>query len=97
MIVSTVTSQPTVASRVRAGLRAGELRTGRHSIPGPRLSGLWHHWQLSGQPLKKTVVRIPGPSWMAYLLRSNIIPVDANFGAFPGSFRHGYKSFSPNI
>lgn len=28
-----------------------------------RPSGLWHHQQASGQPLKKTVVRMPGPSW----------------------------------
>ena len=29
------------------------------------LSGLWHHQHESGQPLKKTAVRIPGPSWTA--------------------------------
>ena len=26
------------------------------------LSGLWHHRQRAGQPLRKTVVRMPGPS-----------------------------------
>lgn len=26
------------------------------------VSGLWHQKQLKGQPLRKTVVRIPGPS-----------------------------------
>ena len=26
------------------------------------ISGLWHHLQLRGQPLRKTVVLIPGPS-----------------------------------
>src|ERR1039458_6147007 len=30
-----------------------------------RLSGLRHHQQESGQPLKKTVVRMPGPSCVA--------------------------------
>jgi len=29
-------------------------------------SGLPHHAQRSGHPLKKTDVRIPGPSWMVY-------------------------------
>src|SRR5512137_1854986 len=28
------------------------------------LSGLLHHLQRSVQPLRKTVVRIPGPSWV---------------------------------
>ena len=27
------------------------------------LSGLWHQEQRSGQPLRNTVVRMPGPSW----------------------------------
>ena len=27
-------------------------------------SGLWHHRQRRGQPLRNTVVRIPGPSWI---------------------------------
>ncbi len=39
-----------------------------------QLSGLWHHRHRSGQPLKNTVVRIPCPSWMAYLLMSKIHP-----------------------
>ena len=38
-------------------------------------SGLWHHRQASGQPFIKTVVRMPGPSWMAYRLISNMKPV----------------------
>jgi len=33
---------------------------------GDRLSGLWHHQQSSGHPLRKTVVRMPGPSWSEY-------------------------------
>src|SRR5450830_578692 len=31
----------------------------------PWLSGLWHHWHASGQPLRNTTVRIPGPSCTA--------------------------------
>ncbi len=31
-----------------------------------RLSGLWHQSQRRGQPLMKTVVRIPGPSWIEH-------------------------------
>lgn len=41
---------------------------------GCQLSGLWHHRHRNGQPLKNTVVRIPRPSWMAYLLMSNTHP-----------------------
>ena len=29
---------------------------------GESPSGLWHHWQRSGQPFMNTVVRTPGPS-----------------------------------
>src|SRR5512138_2157939 len=42
------------------------------------LSGLWHHRHESGQPLKKTVVRMPGPSLMEYFFRSKIVPVCTN-------------------
>jgi hypothetical protein len=28
-----------------------------------RVSGFWHQMHLRGQPLRNTVVRIPGPSW----------------------------------
>jgi len=35
-------------------------------------SGLWHQTQLSGQPFKKIVIRIPGPSLMEYGLMSKI-------------------------
>ena len=38
-------------------------------------SGLEHHTQLSGQPLKKTVVRMPGPSSMLYLWILKTVPV----------------------
>ncbi len=34
------------------------------SGPGAWLSGLWHHQQESAHPLRKTVVRMPGPSWI---------------------------------
>ena len=39
-------------------------------------SGLWHHTQESGQPLKKTVVWMPGPSSLQSLLISKISPFD---------------------
>ena len=38
-------------------------------------SGLWHQRQRNGQPLKKTVVRMPGPSWMEKRWMSKIVPV----------------------
>ena len=38
------------------------------------LSGLWHHQQDSGQPLKKTVVRTPGPSCVAKRMTLKISP-----------------------
>ena len=39
-------------------------RSGKNwtSCRGFRPSGLWHQKQCNGQPLRKTVVRIPGPS-----------------------------------
>src|SRR5262245_57952411 len=42
-------------------------RSAEYRISGGKfwLSGLWHHQQRSGQPLKNTAVRIPGPSWTA--------------------------------
>ena len=36
--------------------------SGIGSGAGDWLSGLWHHAQRSGQPLRNTVVRMPGPS-----------------------------------
>ncbi len=36
---------------------------------------LWHHQQESGQPFRKTVVRMPGPSCRAYFLILNMVPV----------------------
>ena len=39
-------------------------------------SGLWHHQQDKGQPFRKTVVRIPGPSWTANRFISKINPLD---------------------
>ena len=38
-------------------------------------SGLQHHWQRRAQPLRKTIVRIPGPSWMEYFWMSKMRPV----------------------
>jgi hypothetical protein len=37
-------------------------------------SGLWHHEQRSGQPLRKTAVRIPGPSWIEKRRMSKTTP-----------------------
>ena len=45
---------------------------------GERLSGLWHQRQLRGQPLRKTVVRIPGPSWMENFWMSKTRPCMAD-------------------
>jgi hypothetical protein len=41
-------------------------------------SGLWHQKQLRGQPLRKAVVRIPGPSWVEYRWMSKIRPFTAS-------------------
>jgi len=38
-------------------------------------SGFEHHLQRSGQPLKNTVVRIPGPSLMLNFWMLNSLPV----------------------
>src|SRR5690554_2336699 len=43
------------------------------------VSGLWHHLQLKLQPLKNTVVRIPGPSfkenrWIFVIIESYRLP-----------------------
>jgi hypothetical protein len=45
---------------------------------GEMLSGLWHQTHRRGHPLKKTVVRIPGPSWSENLRISKIIPFMKN-------------------
>jgi hypothetical protein len=42
-------------------------------------SGLWHQAQRSGQPLKKTVVRMPGPSSVLKRWTLNVVPVNAIF------------------
>ena len=39
------------------------------------LSGLLHHRQRSGQPLRNTVVRMPGPSWIEKRWMSKMRPV----------------------
>ena len=41
------------------------------SARGEMPSGLWHHTQASGHPFMKIVIRMPGPSFMAYRLISN--------------------------
>ena len=43
----------------RVTMRSSEMRTpcfSRH------VSGLWQYWQRSGQPERKSVMRMPGPS-----------------------------------
>ena len=40
-------------------------------------SGLLHHLQRNGQPLKKISVLIPGPSWIVKRWILNITPVFA--------------------
>jgi hypothetical protein len=46
-------------------------------VSGSKLkpSGLWHQAQRRGQPLRKIVVRMPGPSCTANSLMSNSVPV----------------------
>ena len=39
-------------------------------------SGLWHQTQRSGQPFRKTAVRMPGPSCREERWMSKIIPVE---------------------
>ena len=53
-------------------------RTSYHirSGSGRSPSGLWHQGQRRGQPLKKTVVRMPGPSSVLNCWRLKIRPVD---------------------
>jgi hypothetical protein len=47
---------------------------------------LWHHQQESGQPLKKTVVRIPGPSCVENRMMLKTTAVDwAAFSAWWGA------------
>jgi hypothetical protein len=38
------------------------------------LSGLLHHLQLNGQPLRNTSVRIPGPSFIVYRCMLKTVP-----------------------
>ena len=58
------------------------------------LSGLWHHQQRSGQPLRKTVVRIPGPSWSEYRWMSKTRPVRLARSVRPGDLR-GHRCGEP--
>ena len=62
------------ASRQR---RAPMQRTSYHIKSASRLkpSGLWHQGQRNGQPLKKAVVRIPGPSSVEKRCRLKSRPV----------------------
>ena len=38
------------------------------------LSGFWHHRQARGQRLKKTVERMPGPSWVEKRWMLTMVP-----------------------
>jgi hypothetical protein len=62
--------------------RMHRLRRRLSSGWGRQLSGLWHQRHRSGQPFRNTVVRIPGPSWMAYRLMSKTYP-ETTGDAFP--------------
>jgi len=42
---------------------------------GSMPSGLWHQMQRSGQPFRKTVVRIPGPSSSEYRWMLKTVPL----------------------
>jgi len=41
---------------------------------GEMLSGLWHHMHVSGHPLKKTVLLMPGPSSVDMRWMRRIVP-----------------------
>ena len=65
-----------VPARVHAGAAAQAAARPQHRLRlAARPSGLWHHAQRSGQPFRKTVVRMPGPSWMAKRRMSKTMPV----------------------
>jgi hypothetical protein len=51
-------------------------RSGRYTSLGTcsQFSGLWHHQQLSGHPFRKTVVRMPGPSWVEKRMTLKMVP-----------------------
>jgi hypothetical protein len=51
-------------------------------------SGLLHQGQLSGQPFKNTVVRIPGPSWIE---KRWILKIKPWIGEMPGLVK-GYST-----
>ena len=47
-------------------------------------SGFWHHRQRRGQPFRKTVVRIPGPSWTENRWRSKTRAVVTSLRSWSG-------------
>src|SRR5512139_793956 len=53
------------------------LRSKASSGFGLMLSGLEHHLQRSEQPLRKTLVRMPGPSWVQKCWMFRTRPVGA--------------------
>lgn len=54
-------------------------------------SGLWHQTQSSGQPLKNTTDRIPGPSSRAFLLSAKIKGFPTSFTHNPRLSRHFFE------
>ncbi len=81
---ATVTKRPFSSTMASLGQTVRQVpqrsqRSGWTSTSGSGdwLSGLWHHQQRSGQPLRKTVVRMPGPSCTAKRSTRNTTPVTA--------------------
>ena len=56
-------------------------------------SGLWHHRQRRGQPFRKTVVLIPGPSFTANSSMLNMVPSIAHFAE--KLYEQTWQYFSP--
>jgi hypothetical protein len=68
--------------RAFSGHASMQLRHPMHRVPtqctwieGEMLSGLWHHTQDSGQPLKKTVLLMPGPSSVDMRWMRRMVPL----------------------
>ena len=51
-------------ARAQSPQRMHSLAEWTGSLANEMVSGFWHHRQASGHPLKKMVVRMPGPSWI---------------------------------
>ncbi len=73
----------TVEETFRIAERDRDFYESSGALPIP--SGLLHHGQRSGQPFMDTVVRMPGPSWIANFWMLNTSPVSSCPLAFIGS------------